>query len=297
MLQFARLVLPIIVLLAAMAAPAAAQTAPPANAAAATAQVLDEDLRFVPAEPDFALSTLPTTLRMPVGKYTFRLTHRFQRPIGEGNAGDFFSDFFGLDSSATVGFELRYGIRPGTQALVHRTSDRTIALMGQHEILRQTDERPYTITGLLAIDGRNNFGLSDEIAIPGGDLFTTTLGAIVSHQFAGRGAVYAEPLVVFNANVDPTLGIDSEHTLMLGLGGRMRLAESDVYLLAEVVPRVAGFDAGVDQISVGIEKRVRGHVFQFNVSNSLGTTMGQIARGGFTNDDWFIGFNLTRRFW
>ena len=33
-----------------------------------------------------------------------------------------------------------------------------------------------------------------------------------------------------------------------------------------------------------------------NFSRGLGTTMGQVARGG-SEDDWFIGFNISRKFW
>ena len=54
---------------------------------------------------------------------------------------------------------------------------------------------------------------------------------------------------------------------------------------------LAGYkqDPGVDQASVALEKRVGGHVFQVNFSNAFGTTMGQIARGGFNSDDWYLG--------
>jgi Trp operon repressor len=45
-----------------------------------------------------------------------------------------------------------------------------------------------------------------------------------------------------------------------------------------------------------VEKRLRGHVFQLNLSNSLGTTMAEMARGAANNEDWFLGFNLSRRF-
>src|SRR5580765_1101575 len=63
----------------------------------------DPDLQLVPAEPDFTISALPTTLRMPAGKLSFRLTHRFTRPIASGSVGDFFADFFGFDSAAQIG--------------------------------------------------------------------------------------------------------------------------------------------------------------------------------------------------
>jgi hypothetical protein len=45
-----------------------------------------------------------------------------------------------------------------------------------------------------------------------------------------------------------------------------------------------------------IEKRQGGHAFQLNFSNGFGTTMGQLARGGFNNDDWYLGFNISRKF-
>jgi hypothetical protein len=37
-------------------------------------------------------------------------------------------------------------------------------------------------------------------------------------------------------------------------------------------------------------------MFQLNVSNSFGSTLRQVALGGPGNGDWFLGFNLSRRF-
>ena len=48
--------------------------------------------------------------------------------------------------------------------------------------------------------------------------------------------------------------------------------------------------------SLGIEKRLRGHVFQLNLSNGLGTTMAEMARGASSDNDWFLGFNISRKF-
>jgi hypothetical protein len=53
---------------------------------------------------------------------------------------------------------------------------------------------------------------------------------------------------------------------------------------------------GVTQMSFGIEGRAGGHLFQLNFSNCLGTTLGQLARGGIDYNSWFIGFNLSRKF-
>jgi hypothetical protein len=82
---------------------------------------------------------------------------------------------------------------------------------------------------------------------------------------------------------------------MLGLGALVRIRPS-TYVLGEITPRLAGYDPRVNQISFAIEERVGGHTFQLNVSNGVGTTLGQIARGGRSNDSWFLGFNISRKF-
>jgi hypothetical protein len=276
--------------------PASAQgaTAPPPPP---TTQELDLDLRPVPAEPDFTLGALPTTLRMPAGKGVFRMTHRFTRPIADGSAGDFFSDFFGFDSASRVGIEVRYGFRPGTQGAIHRTNDRTIQLSAQHEFVAQSDTQWFALHGVAALEGRNNFGLSDEIAVPDADVFTMTLGSVLSRRVGTQGAIYLEPLLVLNSNVDPVRIDDDNHSLLIGVGGRWRLGQAQVYLFGEVAPRAVGYSPGSEHVSLGIEKRMGGHIFQFNISNSLGTTMGQLARGGPDGNDWFIGFNLSRKFY
>ena len=75
-------------------------------------------------EPDFNLITLPTTLRLPHNSFAFRLTHRFSRPLDGGpDYGNFLEDAFGLDSSAFIGLELRYGVAPGAQVGVYRTNN------------------------------------------------------------------------------------------------------------------------------------------------------------------------------
>jgi len=275
----------------ALQAPALGQTTEPLpTTVSATggrpAVQFDPDLRVDPVEPEFALASLPTTLRMPDGKFVFRLTHRFSRPIAQGDAGDFLADFFGFDSSAKVGLELRYGVRAGTQATVYRTNDRSIQLLAQQELIRQRDSGLLTAHAVLAVEGADNF--SDD--------FGVAVGAVLSRRLNERGVLYAQPLVVLNANPLPGEDADHEHTVMLGLGTRLRLGASRVYVVVEAAPRLVGYDAGVDHISVAIEKRYGGHVFQFSVSNNLGTTLRQLARGGPAGEDWFVGFNLIRRF-
>jgi hypothetical protein len=252
----------------------------------AAAQDSDADRELNLAEPDFTLAALPTTLRLPARAFSFRLTHRFSRPIALGTVGDFFADFFGMDGAARIGLELRYGLRPGTQVVAHRTNDRSIQLLGQQQVVRQ-GAAPVSVHALLAADGANNF--SED--------FSGAIGAVVSRAFSGHGAVYLQPVFVVNVNPDAAVPARENRTVVVGVGARVRLGGSRVYLVAEAAPQVAGADAGVDHVSVGIERRAGGHMFQLVISNALGTTLRQIARGGANRGDWYVGFNLSRKFY
>jgi hypothetical protein len=87
---------------------------------------------------------------------------------------------------------------------------------------------------------------------------------------------------------------EDNDTFLLGLGTRVRIRPT-VYFVAEVTPR-AGFAPGATLGSFGFEKRWGGHIFQVNFSNGFGTLPSQIARGGTASDDWYIGFNISRKF-
>lgn len=260
--------------------PAYAQQTVPA---AAPQRDLDQNLDAL--QPDFTLSSLPTTLRLPRYKFDFRVTHRFGRPLGQGDFGDLVNDFFALDSSAQIGLELRFGFFRGTQGGIYRTNDRTIEFFVEHNLMQQSDTSPIGLSALAAIDGTDNFR----------DSYTPVLGAIVSRKVARLGALYVEPLWVNNSNQLPSELVDHNDSFLLGLGGRFRIRRT-VYIVIEGAPRVAGYDPDTTHWTVGLEKLVGGHMFQVNFSNGVGTTLSQVARGG-TSDDVFLGFNITRKFW
>jgi hypothetical protein len=283
----ARLAFAALTLLLATAARSEAQTPAAPAPAPAAAQPGDQglsDARVDPLQPDFTLAALPDTLRLPAHKMAFRVTHRFTRSLGTGDFGDLLSNFFGFDSGAQIGLELRYGLRPGTQVGIHRTSDRSIELFGQQSLWRE-GPHPVAIDALATFEGTNNLR----------DQKMGAFGAIVSRKVANKAAVYAEPIFVANTNAQPSDAVDHNSTFMIGLGTRVRVRPT-TYVVAEITPRVAGYDPGVNQMSFALEKRAGGHTFQINFSNGFGTTLGQIARGGVSNDSWFIGFNISRKF-
>jgi hypothetical protein len=250
----------------------------------------DRDLRL--SQPDFTIVNLPTTLRVPRHKGVFRLTHRFARPLGEGDFSDLLSDFFGLDNGAQIGLEYRFGIMRGTQIGIYRTSNRTIQFFAQHSTFQQNDNGIFGMDIVATIEGTENFGAST----PDGSStsYSPALGVVLSREMGSYGALYFEPIWVNNSNELPSELTDDNDTFLLGLGARIRIRPT-VYLVGEIIPRI-GHDPGVTHGTFGIEKRAGGHVFQFNFSNSIGTTMAQLARGGGDAEDWYIGFNISRKF-
>jgi len=260
----------------------------PAAAAAAQGQAPedDTDLDIDPLQTDFTLITLPTTLRMPRMKSAFRVTHRFTRSLGQGDFGSLVEDFFGLDSGAAIGLEYRFGLMRGTDVGIRRTNDRTIEFQAEYNILSQRNAKAVGLSAFASIDGTNNFR----------DSYTPALGVVLSRTLGSVGTVYVDPIWVNNSNPLPSELTDNNNSFLLGLGTRLRIRPS-VYLVGEIIPRVAGYDPGVNHASFGIEKLIGGHVFQLNFSNGFGTTTGQIARGGTSNDDWYLGFNISRKFY
>jgi hypothetical protein len=236
------------------------------------------------AQPDFTLVNLPTTLRVPRFKSAFRVTHRFARPLGQGDFGSLVEDLFGLDNGAQIGLEYRFGIMRGTQVGIYRTSNRTIEFSAQYSALQQRDNGAIGLDVIATMEGTNNFR----------DSYSPALGVIVSRELGTRGALYFEPIWVNNSNPLPSELAEDNNTFLIGLGARIRIRPT-VYLVGEIIPRI-GYDPDVTYATFGIEKRAGGHVFQMNFSNGFGSTMAQLARGGTDTDDWYIGFNISRKF-
>jgi hypothetical protein len=258
--------------------------APPAFAQASGSDA-DDDAVLTPAEPDYRLINLPTTLRLPLHKGSFALTHRFN-----GNLRNDFSDqaagLFGIDNGAQIGFEYRFAPVRHLELIAYRTNfDRTIQLYTKWDAIHQNSEHPLSVSGLLSIEGGDNFSRR----------YAPSVGATISRQIDDHLALYVVPLWVHN--IAPLLadltGVKN-NTFFIGAGGRVRIRPT-VYLSAEVSPRVAGTIINTTEYAFAIEKRAGAHLFQLNFGNSQGTTFAQLASGGLP-DSLFMGFNLTRKF-
>ena len=128
---------------------------------------------------------------------------------------------------------------------------------------------------IVTIEGKDNFQ----------EIYSPAIGAVISRKLGSHGAVYAQPIWIGNTNSFDLVAGDDNDTFIIGLGGRLRLRPK-LYFVAEAAPRF-GYDPGIAYASFAIEMRAGGHSFQINFSDGFGTTMAQIARGGFDSDDWY----------
>jgi len=162
---------------------------------------------------------------------------------------------------------------------------------------------------------RNGPGTAAGVRAATGECRSARPRRSAAQPAGNRAAFYLQPSYVIHSNtystagcfehiehghdipgcVDATTSGVESNTLLVGLSSRVRVS-AGVYVLGSWTPRASGFRPGVSLKTFGIEKQLRGHVFQLNVSNSLGTTMAEMSRGASNHRDWFLGFNISRRF-
>lgn len=260
----------------------AQSTGASAQAAVAQAPAFDPERRADPTQPDFRLVNLPSALRLPRHRSSFTLTHRFNGNLRNGSFMDQLGDLFGLDRGANIGLEYRYGVLRHVQAVVFRTNiDKVFQFSGRFDPIRQDDRMPVSITGVISVEGSNNFRQRHEPAV----------GLVIERSVGSRLAMYAEPFWV--GDTAQEAGLDKD-TSFVGFGGRARI-RNYIYVVAEISPRLSGYKPGHALFAFAIEKRIGGHVFQLNFTNGPFTTFGQIARGGYPGN-LSLGFNLSRKF-
>ena len=240
-----------------------------------------------PAEVELNLINLPTTRSLGRHQSYFRLTHRFARDLRRGSFGSLVEDLFSLDNGAIIGLEYRFGLTDRLQAGVHRSIfSKTIEVFGRYDGWRQSDTLPVSISLIGAVEGLDNMTEDHQPAI----------AATISRALGTRLVVYTTPAFVWNTAAADFAGgaRDAENTMLLGLGGRLRLRPT-VFVTGELTPRVAGYDPNANTWGIALEKKTDGHTMQINFTNSFGTTFGQLARLG-NEHDVYLGFNITRLF-
>ena len=250
------------------------------------------------------LVNLPTT--QPMGRFGhhFRITHRFARDLKRGTFGQLAEDLFSLDNGAIIGLDYRFAPMSNLQVGVYRSMLlRTIQVSGRLDAWQQGDRVPLGLSLIASVEGTNNLR----------DNYAPAVGLAMSHAFRDAVALYATPVFVWNsAAVHDAEPIDDghdhdhdlstlspfddgeRHTAYVGLGTRLRVMPG-THVVLEFTPRLAGHSPpGRGVWGFAVEKQTRGHLFQINLSNSFGTTLGQTALGG-ERSSIYLGFNLARR--
>jgi len=265
---------------------------PPA-AAPTPAPDTDDDATLRPLDPDFTVVNLPTTLPLPKFGSNFHLTHRF---VGvnwrQDDASTIAANLFGFDGPAVIQLEYRIAVMKHLEAVIARTNfGRTVQFSAKYDAIHQSASKPLGVSGILAVEGQNNFRPHN---VSGADIgYAPAIGLALSRTLGDVASVYLDPILA--ANTLPTGVGDKRNTFYVGIGARVKIVPA-FFLVGEVSPRVAGYKQGDPEFAVSLEKRVGGHVFSLVVANTEGTTYGQLARGG-NPQTLYIGFNLARKFY
>jgi hypothetical protein len=147
--------------------------------------------------------------------------------------------------------------------------------------MQQSASRPVGLSGIVSIEGGNNFQ----------ERYTPAVGVVVSRTLGAVAAAYVAPFWAHNTAAGTGITRD---TAYVGLGARLRIRPT-VFLSGEVSPRIGGYKPGDAEFGFAVEKLVGAHLFSLTFANTSATTYGQLARGG-APETLRLGFNIARKF-
>jgi len=236
------------------------------------------------------LVNLPTTTTIGKGEFLFRISHRFQPPTSSG-----WDSFYGLDGPAYILFSFGYGITDDLMVTVGRSKlYQEWEFNADWAFLEQGKQSRLPFSATLHA-GANLVSQDEPLGADWSGRFRLSALLSLSYQFNDRLSFLLVPAFCSNTDFwEP----DSEGTFSLGLGGRF-MVFSEISLIAEWVPRLAGYNDFYSGWGLGIEKKIGGHVFQVFFTDSIGIIDSQYLPGGdlrLGDGDFRIGFNIFRSF-
>ena len=268
--------------------------------------------KFAQAFPGWSLANLPTAETLPKGAFLYRIAHRFRGPT---NAG--FDQLFGLDGGSRMLTQLAFPITNDLAVSVQRQGfNATFELGFKYRFLREKKDGSMPISAAVyaGFDWETIKGLQDPansnqtLSRTAGERFHYFGQVALTKQLGDRLALLVTPGVLLDGNV----ALANEKTLFtVGLGGRFRFLK-DVSFFVEAVPILSGDETASplggprtdnnrllynDTFTIGIERKVGGHVFHVVLTNSAGQTTNQYMSGGefdFAGGDFRLGFNIYR---
>ncbi len=267
-----------------------------------------KEYEFKDAFPGISLATLPTTQVQSQGTFAYRIAHRWNGKVKDG-----FENFWGLDGGAHMFTQLSFPLFENAMFTVARSSiNATFDFAGKWRFLQEKADgsMPVSAAIVAGLDWQTRegiAGLGTDVSRTDGERFHFYGQLPISKQL-GKVSVLAVPGILINGNIQS----EDEGTLFtLGFAAKFLLA-SDFSIFVESVPILSGADeADVvngmrqendelvfnDVFTVGLEKRVGGHVFHVYVTNGLGLAANQYMSGAeldFRERDFRLGFNIYR---
>ncbi len=278
------------------------------GSAALQAQDLDQLLDAMPVETvDYTLATFKSSRvinlhspeRVAPGALEFRISHRF----GPINGGAY--QLWGLDQS-TIRIALEYGLTDRLMAGVGRsTYQKSYDGFLKYAILRQSTGAKTMPVSVVWVGSTTINSLRWEFP-DRANLFSSRLAfvnqIVIARKFGENFSAEIVPTWVhFNLVSSQT---DVNDIPAMGFGARYkvtrRMSINGEYIYrVKYVSNAANLNNYYDSFSLGVDIETGGHVFQFQVTNSLPMIeKGFIAE---TTDRWqkggiHLGFNITREF-
>ncbi len=267
---------------------------------------------YAEAFPGLTLATLTTPQTLEKGTFSYRIAHRWRGEVGDG-----FGQFFGLDGGAHMLTQLAFSLSNNLVVDVARSGNNaTFEFGAKWRFMREKNDGSVPLSA--AVNAGVDWETIKEILDPDspGQFLKRSSGArfhwfgqvALSKQLSSKISVLLVPGILLNGNVNAT---DEDAIFTVGFAGKFMLAK-DFSVFVEGVPILSGATGAApvggvraeggksvfnDAFTIGLERKVGGHVFHVYITNSLGLAAGQYMSGGdldFTNGDFRLGFNIYR---
>ena len=279
------------------------------NSLPAELKVEAPEREYAEAFPGLSLATLTTTQTLEKGTFSYRIAHRWNGKVSDG-----FDDFFGLDGGAIMFTQLAFSVSNDLMVSIARTRvDATFEFVGKWRFLREKTDGSMPISAAI----RAGFDWATRKNIVGvpesrtnSQRFALFAQAPISKQISDRISVLLVPGILINGNVRVE---DPDPLVTLGFAAKFMMVK-DFSVFVEGVPIIAGSETSGtiggplgplpsgrnainDAFTIGLERKIGGHVFHVYVTNSLGLATNHYMSGGdldFTKGDFRLGFNIYR---
>ncbi|MFQ5650553.1 MAG: DUF5777 family beta-barrel protein [bacterium] len=266
--------------------------------------------KYAEAFPGLTLATLPTAETLESGFFSYRIAHRWRGEVVDSG----FAELFGLDAGARILTQLTFALSNEVDFSVGRTSaNATFEFIGKWRFLRERNDGAVplsaaVVAGLDWATRKHLTNVAEDLSRTNSERFHWFAQVALSKRLGKRVSVLFAPGVLLNGNAQ----VDDEEALVtLGFGAKLMLIP-DLSIFVEGVPIISGSESADivegarnesgelvfnDTFTVGLEKKVGGHVFHVYITNSIGLSTNQYLSGGnldFSEGKFRLGFNVYR---